>query len=60
MMHREGRLAEVEVRPVRQKSQPRRTTEIRNWERWLFVAALIAILVLGGIGGLRSLMALIK
>ena len=34
------------------------TVVVRNWERPVFVLALIAILVLGGIAGLNSLMAL--
>jgi len=35
-----------------------RTIVVRNWERPIFVLALIAILVLGGIAGLNGLMAL--
>ena len=37
----------------------RKSMVIRDWERPIFVAALIAILVLGGIAGLNSLMSLI-
>jgi len=59
MMHREGRLASVQVGSARQKSAPRRTTEFRSWERHVFVAVLIAALVLGGITGLKSLVSLV-
>lgn len=60
MIQREGRLASVQAAPAKPKqelSPP--SMEISSWERSIFVVALIAILVLGGIAGLRSLMSMI-
>jgi hypothetical protein len=57
MIRREGRLDSSPVE-VRKGLEVPRTVVVRNWERPIFVIALIAILVLGGIAGLNSLMAL--
>jgi hypothetical protein len=58
MMHREGRMANVPAASERRTFNPPTSVPIRNWERTAFVFALIVILVLGGIAGLRSLMSL--
>ena len=56
MIRREGR---VENPTSTSRAGGRKGMVIRDWERPIFVAALIAILVLGGIAGLNSLMSLI-
>ena len=59
MIRREGRLdsAQPDTR-TRARNSTRDPIVIRNWERPILVAAVIAILVLGGIGGLNSLVGL--
>jgi hypothetical protein len=59
MIHREGRLASVQAGSARERSARPQTTEIRSWERPIFVAALVGALVFGGIAALRSLVGLI-
>ena len=56
MIRREGR---VENPKSASRVGARKNIVVRDWERPIFVGALIAILVLGGIAGLNSLMALI-
>ena len=61
MIRREGRLDNpVDDTRTRAHETRRDPVVIRNWERPVMIAALIAILVLGGIGGLNSLMALAR
>ena len=58
MIHREGRLASVQVGPGMRASSPPRPVVIRSWERPVMMAVLVAALVLGGIAGLKSLIGL--
>ena len=60
MIRREGRLDNPvdDTRTKLSRAEKRDPVIIRNWERPVMIAAVIAILVLGGIGGLNSLMAL--
>jgi len=56
MQRREGRMAHPEMEaPGAQRLPPARIQPIRNWETWFFVLALVAILMLGVIGGLNAL-----
>ena len=56
MQRREGRMAHPELEAAPGARHPPLTiTPTRNWERWLFVLALIAILMLGAVGGLNAL-----
>jgi len=57
MIRREARMDTPQEETGKGLEVPR-TIVVRNWERPIFVLALIAILVLGGIAGLNSLMAL--
>jgi len=57
MIRREARMDNPQVEAAKGLEVPR-TVVVRNWERPIFVLALIAILVLGGIAGLNGLMAL--
>ena len=59
MIRREGRL-DNPVDDTRAHESRRDHVVMRNWERPVMIAAVIAILVLGGIGGLNSLMALAR
>jgi hypothetical protein len=59
MIRREGRL-DNPVDDTRAKRAGRDRVVIRNWERPVMIAAVIVILVLGGIGGLNSLMGLAR
>lgn len=58
MIRREGRMDNPQVDTGRGSLEVPRTVVVRNWEKPIFVLALIVILVLGGIAGLNSLMAL--
>lgn len=57
MIRREGRMENPHIETGKGLEVPH-TVVVRNWERPIFVLALIAILVLGGIAGLNGLMAL--
>lgn len=57
MIRREGRVDALKPEPAQSPGR-RRTGETTNWEGRFFVLALIVILILGGIAGMNSLIAL--
>ena len=58
MIRREGRMDNPQVETGTKGLEVPRTVVVRNWERPVLVLAVVAILVLGGIAGLNSLMSL--
>jgi hypothetical protein len=52
-------MAGVPTGPQRRAFTPPKSTGVSNWERHIFVLALVVILVIGGIAGLRSLVSLV-
>jgi hypothetical protein len=57
MIRREGRVDAQKPDAVRAASRAKRG-EVTNWEGRFFVLAVIVILILGGIAGMNSLIAL--
>ncbi len=61
MLRREGRLDTAPRESAgKTASEVRDPVPMRNWEKPIFVLALIIILVLGGIAGMNSLIALVR
>jgi hypothetical protein len=58
MMQREGRMASPAAGASGGKLNPPKTVRVRSWEGPIFAGALVVILILGSIAGLRSLLAL--
>ncbi len=61
MIRREGRLDHPEPETAPRVHAPRRGTTVNlNWERAIFVLAVIAILMLGAIGGMNVVIGIFK
>ncbi len=61
MIRREGRLANPESETAPRVHSPRRGTTVNvTWERSIFVGAVIAILMLGAIGGMNVVIGIFK
>lgn len=59
MIRREGRVDNPHIEPSSDGTATRRRTgEVRAWERQLFVAVIIGVLMIGAIAGVNGLIAM--
>jgi hypothetical protein len=61
MLQREARVVNPEAEPLpRRAERPRKQIVVRSWEGPILVIAVIAIMALGFIGGLNSVISMFK